>query len=357
LPKARDSDQCSAAPVGDALKRCETLRLLAARPRLTTREMDEAASKLGLSRAYLYRLLAAFRKRPRTSTLLPKTEGRKTGTRFVSPEIELIVESAIHSFYLQRIKPPFSALVRQIQADCHQGGFKSPDRKTILRRVSALDERKITASRHGSKTARERYDPVGQSPVITQALERVQIDHTPVDLIVVDEINRKPLGRPWLTLTIDVASRTVCGFFLSMIAPSTISVALALAHSVAPKDLWLADRELSFEWPVSGLPVKGEPTARGFLSVQWMRRSCTQSRITQTVVTKDAAIKHAQNATRRAGYTTDQKCKYNSCGRYLDNSQPQRTIAKIGAVLAARCHDIYAPRRNFTSSVTIRRYA
>jgi putative transposase len=117
-----------------------------------------------------------------------------------------------------------------------------------------LDERKITASRHGSKTARERYDPVGQSPVITQALERVQIDHTPVDLIVVDEINRKPLGRPWLTLTIDVASRTVCGFFLSMIAPSTISVALALAHSVAPKDLWLADRELSFEWPVSGLP-------------------------------------------------------------------------------------------------------
>ena len=39
-----------------------------------------------------------------------------------------------------------------------------------------------------------------------------------------------------------------------MIPPSSISVALALAHCVARKDLWLADRELSFEWPVSGLP-------------------------------------------------------------------------------------------------------
>jgi putative transposase len=82
----------------------------------------------------------------------------------------------------------------------------------------------------------------------------VQIDHTPVDLIVVDELKRQPLGRPWLSLVIDIASRMVCGFFLSMIPPSSISVALALAHCVARKDLWLADRELSFEWPVSGLP-------------------------------------------------------------------------------------------------------
>jgi putative transposase len=222
---------------------------------LTAREIDEAAGELRLCRAYVYRLLAAFRTRPRTSTLLHKTEGRKAGARFISPEVELIVENAIHSFYLQRIKPSFSALVLQIQADCHRAGLKPPDPKTIRRRVLALDERKITASRHGPKVAREKYDPVSRSPLITQALERVQLDHTPVDLIIVDERNRKPVGRPWLTLTIDIASRMVCGFHLSMTPPSTISVALALAHCVAPKDLWLADRKLNFEWPVSGLPT------------------------------------------------------------------------------------------------------
>jgi putative transposase len=110
------------------------------------------------------------------------------------------------------------------------------------------------AARWGAKTARERYDHVNHAPATEQALQRVQVDHTPVDLIVVDEINRKPLGRPWLSLVIDNASRMVCGFLLSMIPPSSISVALALAHSVARKDLWLADRELSFEWPVCGLP-------------------------------------------------------------------------------------------------------
>jgi putative transposase len=130
-------DDRKAALLDKALRRSEALRLLAAKPRLTTLEMDEAASKLGIRRAYLYRLLAAFRERPRTSTLLQKTEGRKSGTWLVSPQIELIIENAIESFYLHRIKPSFSALVRQIEADCHRVGLKSPDRKTVQRRVSA----------------------------------------------------------------------------------------------------------------------------------------------------------------------------------------------------------------------------
>jgi putative transposase len=244
----------SAARLDEALLRSEKLKLLAATPRLTTLKIDEVAKDLGIGRAYVYRLLAAFRKRPRTSTLIPKTRGRKAGTRLVRPQIELIVEKAIESFYLQRIKPPFSALLRQIQADCHGAGLKPPDRKTIGRRIAALDERKTTAAREGAKTARERYDRVSRSPAIKEALEKVQIDHTPVDLIVADELKRQPLGRPWLSLVIDIASRMVCGFFLSMIPPSSISVALALAHCVARKDLWLADRELNFDWPVSGLP-------------------------------------------------------------------------------------------------------
>jgi putative transposase len=254
MPNTSGNEGRSKARREAALKRCEVVQQLAAKSRLTILEVEAAASSLGLSRTHFYRLLEQFRKRPRLSTLLPKAEGRKVGTRLVSLQIELIVENSIESFYLQRIKPPFSALVRQIQADCHQAGLKPPDRKTIRLRLSSLDERKVMAARLGAKAAKERYGHVSHAPAMKQALERVQIDHTPVDLIVVDEINRKPLGRPWLSLAIDNASRMVCGFFLSMIPPSSISVALALAHFVAPKDLWLADRELSFEWPVSGLP-------------------------------------------------------------------------------------------------------
>ena len=74
-------------------------------------------------------------------------------------------------------------------------------------------------------------------------LEVVQIDHTPIDVLVVDEWERQPLGRPWLTLAIDVASRFVTGFQISLDRPSSLTVALALTQAVLPKEGWLSDRQ------------------------------------------------------------------------------------------------------------------
>nr|WP_246765143.1 transposase family protein [Ensifer sp. PDNC004] len=71
---------------------------------------------------------------------------------------------------------------------------------------------------------------------------------------MVDAVSRQPLQRPWLTLAIDVASRMVAGFYLSLENPSSTSVALAIQHLVLPKDNWLASRGIEAEWPVFGLP-------------------------------------------------------------------------------------------------------
>lgn len=40
-------------------------------------------------------------------------------------------------------------------------------------------------------------------------------------------VNSLPIGRLWLTLAIDVATRCVGGFYLSLESPSVVSVALA----------------------------------------------------------------------------------------------------------------------------------
>lgn len=63
-----------------------------------------------------------------------------------------------------------------------------------------------------------------------------------------------PLGRPWLTLAMDVCSRMVNGFYLTMEAPSRLSTSLCLLHSVFDKSAWLREREIDEPWPVSGLP-------------------------------------------------------------------------------------------------------
>jgi transposase InsO family protein len=79
-----------------------------------------------------------------------------------------------------------------------------------------------------------------------------QVDHTRADVIVVDEETREPIGGPWLTLAIDVFSGLVTGFYLTMDAPSRLSVSPCLLHSVFDKSAWLKDRGIDGLWPVRG---------------------------------------------------------------------------------------------------------
>ncbi len=52
-------------------------------------------------------------------------------------------------------------------------------------------------------------------------LELVQVDHTLVDIMVVDELNRESMGRTWVTVAFDVATRVVLAFILSLNPPAS----------------------------------------------------------------------------------------------------------------------------------------
>jgi putative transposase len=78
-------------------------------------------------------------------------------------------------------------------------------------RIARLDPRLVKRGRHGAKAAHDAFGPVGGAYDVTEPLAVMQIDHTPVDAIVVDSLTRKAIARPWLTLAIDVATRVVMG--------------------------------------------------------------------------------------------------------------------------------------------------
>jgi putative transposase len=103
----------------------------------------------------------------------------------------------------------------------------------------------------GKREAAQHLSPVGERLVVNEPLQLVQIDHTLVDVIVVDEIDRKPIGRPWLTLVVDVATRIMPGFHLTLEARCATSVALALSMAVLPKERLLAKHGLDLNWPVT----------------------------------------------------------------------------------------------------------
>src|SRR5205085_8421023 len=92
------------------------------------------------------------------------------------------------------------------------------------------------------------------APLPTRILERVEIDHTVLDLFLVDEEDRLPIGRPTLTFALDVYSRYPVGCYVGFENPSYRAVQNCLFHAILPKQ---DTRELygtKNEWLAYGLP-------------------------------------------------------------------------------------------------------
>jgi putative transposase len=142
---------------------------------------------------------------------------------------------------------PISRAVEEVTRLAKAAGLKPVARDSIAARVMS----------RGGGSRRRRNAPVAARPEIPRvrrALGIVQADHTPVDLIVVDEISRLPIGRPWVTIIFDVASRAVLGFHVTLEAPSATSVAMALSMACLPKTKWLEALALDLDWPMCGIP-------------------------------------------------------------------------------------------------------
>ncbi|SCB52208.1 Mu transposase C-terminal domain-containing protein [Rhizobium lusitanum] len=238
-----------------ALARDAVIRPLAFGGTLSVTERSSACKQLGLKQSRFYQLLGQFRRKPVTSSLLDETPGPEKGRRLLSPEQEAVVTQAIQETYCRRERPTITAVHDHVRFVCRERNLAAPSWKAVKVRIDQADRQKLTKAREGAPASRQRFSAVVGEYSAEHAMEIVQIDHTLVDLFVVDAVNRQPLQRPWLTLAIDIASRMVAGFYLSLEHPSSTSVALAIRHMVLPKTPWLAEQKVSGDWPVYGLPT------------------------------------------------------------------------------------------------------
>lgn len=135
-----------------------------------------------------------------------------------------------------------AAVHREVVRQCRVRGLPVPSLGSVTRRAAKLDPAATTAARHGRDAVRPLQSAGGVAPPVNGLLEQVQMDHTPVDVIVVDERHRLPIGRPYLTAAIDVLSRCIVGMVVTLEAPSALSVGLCLAHMVTDKRWWRRGR-------------------------------------------------------------------------------------------------------------------
>lgn len=244
-----DADQWA---VGE--RRLRILSELAENERAGAKAVVAAARDLGIHRSQCYELLRRYRRTPTVSALMPRTRGRSKGRRILEPAVDILIEKTIDEFYLDLSCPTVADLMREIERRCAAAGLTPPSRRAVTPRLRDRNQRDVLRRRKGAAHARNKLGLIVGGLNEDEPLALVQIDHTLADVIVVSGADRGPLGRPWLTLAIDVATRVVAGFYLSLEAPSALSVAMVLSQAVLPKDPGFASRKLSLSWPVAGLP-------------------------------------------------------------------------------------------------------
>ncbi|MCX4821592.1 DDE-type integrase/transposase/recombinase [Streptomyces sp. NBC_01142] len=224
-----------------AVRQAEAIGPLAEKDPVGMTDADDAAAMLQVSRRQVYVLVGRWRAGGRrgVSDLLPgRSSGGRGGGR-LSDEVEAIVREVLRTRYLTRQRRTVAAVYREITRQCRARGLRVPSRGTVMHRIARLDPATPVGAREGREAARRLRSACGVPPAVTEVLEQVQVDHTPVDVIVADEQHRLPIGRPYLTVAIDVVSRCVVGLVVTLEAPSATSVGLCVAHAATDKRPWL----------------------------------------------------------------------------------------------------------------------
>ncbi|MBY0544494.1 MAG: DDE-type integrase/transposase/recombinase [Gammaproteobacteria bacterium] len=238
---------------------------------------DEAARKLDLSRRHVYLLISRFRQGQGlvTDMLLSQSCGGKNNSRLPSV-LENIIQEVLRTHYLNKQKFSEAAIWREIAGRCRRLQLPVPARNTIHSRIKRLDVNEVVRKREGVDATRSLQSAGGVPPEITLPLEQVQMDHTVIDLMVVDDIHRLPIGRPYLTVAIDVFSRCILGMLVTLEAPSAVSVGLCLARAVGDKRPWLERLGVDIDWPMGGKPQSLYVDNATEFKSEALRRGCQQ---------------------------------------------------------------------------------
>jgi putative transposase len=131
--------------------------------------------------------------------------------------------------------------------------LKPPGPATVYHRVDAAGKEAILR-RRPSRLEAQADSSVNPGPRPTRISERVEIDDTRLDLIVVDEEDRLPIGRPTLSFALDGYSAFPYGIYVGFEPASYRTAQECLLHAILPKPDCQQVYGTKHPWPVYGLP-------------------------------------------------------------------------------------------------------
>ncbi|MGF1727903.1 hypothetical protein [Photobacterium nomapromontoriensis] len=176
-------------------------------------------------------------------------KGNRT-TRVVGDEsyYELALER-----FLDAVRPSISAAykvycdtITVANENIVSGKIPQVSYQTFKNRIQKEQPYSVALARHGKYYADKLYNYYQSVDMPTRILERVEMDHTPLDLILLHDELLIPLGRAHLTLLVDIFSGCIIGFHLGFKHPSYVSASKAIIHATKKKD-YISNLPIEFE--------------------------------------------------------------------------------------------------------------
>ncbi len=242
-----------------------------------------------VSRASVYRWLKDYQQSNNDLRSLISSHHRSgnSGKR-LGREVEIIIDQVIDTYYLSKerrtAKTIFELVSHRINSENKSRTTTDllllPSESTVLRRIRERSDYDVAKARHGTKTAWEKHGQINPFEKPTYPLQRVEADHSRLDLFVVDDETRLPIGRPWITSILDIFTGYPLGIYIGFEPPSYTSVMHALSHAIFPKSYIKSKYpEFKNEWVAHGLPeVLVVDNGKEFLS-KHLEHACKQLQV------------------------------------------------------------------------------
>jgi len=170
----------------------------------------------------------------------------------IDEESEEFVQNIIDEKYAVIKRPTAVGVYRSYLTELKKENFKreqnnqallsSISERTFYARIANRPKEEIYIARFGREQARHHFRMIRGHLPADHPLDVAEIDHTPLNIYVIDDLSFLPLGRPWLTAIKDRKSGVLLGFYISFQATGLTSIFGGLKNSLTAHnrvyDLW-----------------------------------------------------------------------------------------------------------------------
>lgn len=173
----------------------------------------------------------------RFAGLVPRVSARGNRVRRISAQVVEVMNEVIDGEVLEAFQPKIAVSYGMVRNLCADRGLLPPSEKTFRAEVKRRKEGAVALARQGRKAAYAITDfqwHINQSTPRhgERPFEVGHIDHTELDVELVDSRTGANLGRPWLTILLDAYTRMVLAFFLTFDPPSYRSCMAVIRNAV-----------------------------------------------------------------------------------------------------------------------------